>query len=60
MKQTQLSVEQRIDRYLAIRAWTRRRYTDNGIVVTRFGGRPTAYTRIERLAFERYIHPLRS
>lgn len=44
-----------IDRYLAIVAWAKRRYTEQHRLVLTIGGRLSRYSRIERLAFDRYM-----
>jgi hypothetical protein len=42
-----------IDRYLAIVAWAKRRYTVQHRLVLTIGGRLSRYSKIERMAFER-------
>ena len=46
------------DRYLQVVRWAERRYSVNAgrvLLVTHIGVNPTAYTRIERAAWNRYI-----
>ena len=45
----------RYDRYLAIVAWARKRYTRDGWLTTHEGGRPSVFTRIENAAARRYL-----
>ena len=45
----------RFDRYLAIVAWAKRRYTRDGWLTIKIGGKPTVYTRIEMAAARRYL-----
>ena len=44
-----------IDRYLAIVAWAKPRYTRDGWLTIKIGGKPTVYTRIEMAAARRYL-----
>lgn len=59
---------ERIDRYLAIAEWARRRYTEmvpvtlrNGVIgveprlITHVGGELSVYSRIEEAAFHSYV-----
>ena len=43
------------DRYLRLVRWAARRYRENGLLALERGGRPSAYTRIERAAWRRYV-----
>jgi hypothetical protein len=45
----------RINRYLAIVYWARKRYASDFGLVTWMGGVPSTYTQIERLAARRYL-----
>jgi hypothetical protein len=46
----------RINRYLKIEAWARKRYTKNGMYYTHYRGMiPSEYTQIEYAAYRRYI-----
>jgi hypothetical protein len=50
------------DHYLKIVAWAERRYRNPryGPFYLSVGGKPTAYSRIERAAFDRYVSNLTS
>ncbi len=50
-----MTQNERIDRYLAIVAWARKRYTKSGWLTIRIGERATRYTRIECAAFAKYL-----
>lgn len=50
-----LMTEPDADRYLAVMAWARLRYTKAGSLVVSVGGVPTTYTKIERAAWGRYM-----
>ena len=45
----------RADKYLAIVAWAMKRYTRKGSLAIYAGNYPTAYSRIETLAWHRYM-----
>ena len=45
----------RADKYLAIVAWAMKRYTRDGSLAIYAGNYPTAYSRIETLAWHRYM-----
>lgn len=46
----------RVDRYLQLMAWARRRYTYAGRLVLRTRNRtPSVYTRIENAAWNKYM-----
>jgi hypothetical protein len=45
----------RFDKYLHVVEWLRDRYTHDGKLVIAIGGKPSAYTRFERLAAQRYL-----
>ena len=42
------------DRYLRLVAWARKRYSKGGWLIISTGPNLSAYSRIERAAFERY------
>jgi hypothetical protein len=42
------------DRYLALNAWLKRRYSENGWLVLSVGAVPTKYTRLDIAFFKRY------
>ena len=44
-----------IDRYLKIARWAQRRYTKSGWLGIRIGERLSRYSKIERMAFDRYM-----
>ena len=46
---------ERADKYLAIVAWAVKRYTREGSLAIYAGNYPTAYTRVETLAWHRYM-----
>ena len=48
------------DRYLAIVAWARRRYTVGGELVISTGGVPSAYSRIEAAAWRLHMLGVRT
>jgi len=43
------------DKYLKIVTWLRKRYTKNGMLVIEKGGSPSKYTRLETLAWLKYM-----
>lgn len=43
------------DRYLAIVAWARRRYTLDGVLTIQVGSRPSKFSLIEDMAAQRYL-----
>lgn len=43
------------DRYIKVTRWAKARYRKNGVLILWANGKPSAWTRIERLAFDRYI-----
>lgn len=45
-----------IDRYLKIAAWAKHRYTMQHRLVISIGGRLSRYSKIERMAFDRYMN----
>ncbi len=45
----------RADKYLAIVSWAVKRYTRKGSLAINVGGAPAAYSRIETLAWHRYM-----
>ena len=45
----------RFDRYLRIANWLRARYTRAGELVISIGGKPTRYSRLELMAYRRYV-----
>lgn len=45
-----------VDRYLRIVRWARSRYTLDGVLAVSVGGLPSAYSRIERAAWDRYMN----
>jgi hypothetical protein len=51
----EMSLGEKIDRYLALVDWARRRYTESGRLTTHIGGRATRYTQIESAAAGRYL-----
>ncbi len=44
----------RADRYLAINAWLKKRYSVNGWLTVSIGGEPTTYSKLDLAFFERY------
>lgn len=48
-------VDATVTRYLTLVNWARRRYTRDGLLVVNIGGSDTAYVRIERAAWRRYM-----
>ena len=46
---------QKMARYLRLVAWARARYVVAGTLIISTGGVPSTYSRIEALAFERYM-----
>ncbi len=55
MTKRSFSFSQRIDRYLAIVAWLRARYTVSDQIIISVGGMPSAYSRIEQAAAKKYL-----
>lgn len=45
----------RLDRYLAINAWLKKRYSENGWITLSIGCVPTLYSRLDLAFFRRYI-----
>jgi hypothetical protein len=43
------------DRYLRIMEWARKRYTIDGSLTVSIGDIPSAYARIERAAWDKYM-----
>lgn len=43
------------DRYLNLMKWAARRYTKDSKLEITIGGKPSAYSRIEAAAFNRYV-----
>ena len=43
------------DKYLKIVTWLRKRYTENGMLVIEKGGLPSRYSRLETLAWLKYM-----
>ena len=50
-----MNKEQKINRYLSLCRWAWNRYEQGGQVVTWKGFTPSAYTRLERAAFNKYL-----
>ena len=50
-----MTQDQKIDRYLAIVAWARKRYTYAGWLTISIGKRLSRYSRIEEAAFAKYV-----
>jgi hypothetical protein len=50
-----MTQDERIDRYLRLVHWARRRYTVGNRLDVSIGGRATRYKRIEQAAFARYF-----
>lgn len=47
------------DRYLSIVEWARKRYQDaNGTIILDTGGVPSVYSKIEEMAWRKYITPI--
>lgn len=44
------------DRYLKIVRWAQRRYTVQHRLIISIGGRLSRYSKIERMAFDRYVN----
>ena len=44
-----------IDRYLIITRWAKNRYRKNGKLILSIGGNPSKWSKIENLAFKKYI-----
>ena len=47
--------EMNIDRYLKITRWAKNRYRKNGRLILWIGLNPSQWTKIENLAFKKYI-----
>jgi hypothetical protein len=45
----------RLDRYLALNAWLKHRYSEDGWITLSIGGVPTLYSRLDLAFFHRYI-----
>ena len=45
----------KLTRYSRIMAWAMNRWTKDGMLVITIGNKATAYTRVEGLAWDRYI-----
>lgn len=45
----------RFDRYLRVMLWLRKRCTVKGELIVSIGGTPTSYTRLESLAYAKYL-----
>lgn len=45
----------RADRYLAINAWLKKRYSENGWLTVSIGAVPTLYSRLDLAFFQRYV-----
>ena len=45
----------RADRYLAINAWLKRRYSEKGWLTVSIGGLPTRYSILDIAFFHRYV-----
>jgi hypothetical protein len=45
----------RADRYLAINAWLKKRYSENGWLTLSIGAKPTTYTVLDIAFFKRYV-----
>jgi len=45
----------RLDRYLAINAWLKKRYSGNGWITLSIGAVPTLYSRLDLAFFRRYV-----
>ena len=43
------------DKYIKVMEWARKRYTVDGVLIQYIGLYETTYTRIERLAWNKYI-----
>lgn len=50
-----LEITARLDRYLTINAWLKKRYSEDGWLTLFVGGVPTAYSRLDLAFFQRYI-----
>jgi len=55
MTKDEIEFEAKINRYLAIELWARKRYAENGQIVLYRGKTPSRYTRIEHAAARRYL-----
>ena len=49
-------VKQNISRYLKIVEWARLRYTRSGVLIVSVGNHPSPYTRIEKMAAQKYLY----
>lgn len=45
----------RADRYLAINAWLKHRYSKDGWLTLSIGAKPTRYTELDIAFFKRYV-----
>ncbi len=45
----------KFDRYLKLVIWLQKRYTVNDQLLKSIGGKPSRYTQLEQLAFERLL-----
>lgn len=52
---TQTEINALADRYLEIVEWARKRYTIKHRLVLSIGNRLSRYSKIERMAFDRYL-----
>ena len=44
-----------IDKYLKITRWAKNRYRKNGRLILSIGGNPSQWSKIEKMAFDKYI-----
>ena len=44
-----------VDKYLKVVEWARKRYTSHNLLVIRTGEQDSVYTKIENLAWDRYL-----
>ncbi len=45
----------KFDRYLKLARWLQKRYTVDDRLILTIGGKPSRYTQLEQLAFERLL-----
>jgi hypothetical protein len=50
-----MNESQKFDRYLKISKWLQARYTALGMLVLSVGGVPSQYSKLESLAYDRYV-----
>ena len=49
------AAEMNIDKYLKITRWAKNRYRKNGKLILSIGGNPSKWSKIEKMAFDKYI-----